>query len=73
MHTIQTTYFKLAIKNTDYPKHHFEKIPDGEEWLNYLCAGYKRFFKHADPTMKKMTELMHARTAPASIMGMLRV
>jgi len=57
--------------NGECPKHRFEKTPDGEEGLNYLCAGYKKFFKHVDPTMRKMAELMHARMAPASIMGML--
>ena len=57
--------------NGECPKHRFTTTPDGEEGLNYLCAGYKKFFNHVDPTMKKMAELMHARTAPASIMGML--
>lgn len=57
--------------NGECPRHRFEKTPDGEEGLNYLCAGYKKFFKHIDPTMRKMADLMHARMAPASIMGML--
>ncbi|MEY4300709.1 MAG: hypothetical protein RIR25_1945, partial [Verrucomicrobiota bacterium] len=51
--------------------HRFIKTPDGEDGLNYLCAGYKKFFCHVDPYMSKMAELMKARVAPASIMQML--
>jgi len=57
--------------NGECPKHRFLTTPDGEEGLNYLCAGYKKFFNHVDPYMKKMAELMQARKAPANIMQML--
>ncbi len=57
--------------NGECPKHRFVTTPDGEAGLNYLCSGYKKFFNHVDPTMKKMAELMLARTAPANIMRML--
>ena len=57
--------------NGECPKHRFLTTPDGEEGLNYLCAGYKKFFTHVDPAMKKMTELMGQRKAPANIMQML--
>ncbi|HEX9654167.1 MAG TPA: anaerobic sulfatase-maturation protein [bacterium] len=50
------------------PKHRFIKTPDGEDGLNYLCAGYKRFFNHIDPYMKFMAgELKHQRP-PANVM-----
>ena len=29
-----------------------------EPGLNYLCAGYKLFFKHIDPAMKMMANLL---------------
>ena len=57
--------------NGECPKHRFITTPDGEEGLNYLCAGYKKFFNHVDPAMKKMAELMGQRKAPANIMQML--
>ena len=53
--------------NGECPKHRFIKTPDGEEGLNYLCAGYKRFFKHVDPYMKQMVELLRAQK-PASLL-----
>lgn len=50
------------------PKHRFIRTPDGEPGLNYLCAAYKQFFHHVDRPMKKMTQLLRARRAPAEIM-----
>ena len=56
--------------NGECPKHRFIKTPDGEEGLNYLCPAYKKFFRHVDPFMKRMTSLLHARRAPSEIMRM---
>lgn len=53
------------------PKHRFIKTPDGEPGLNYLCAGYKRFFQHVTPSMDAMARLIAARRPPAELMGML--
>lgn len=50
------------------PKHRFLKTPDGAPGLNYLCAGYKRFFHHIDPHMRAMAGLLDAGRAPAEIM-----
>lgn len=53
------------------PKNRFISSPDGEPGLNYLCAGYKRFFKHIDRPMRVMTALLQRRMPPAAIMQML--
>jgi uncharacterized protein len=57
--------------NGECPKHRFTRTPDGEPGLNYLCAAYKRFFKHVDPFMRMMTRLLQAERPPALIMEFL--
>jgi uncharacterized protein len=51
------------------PKHRFIKTPDGEEGLNYLCAGYKKIFHHIDPYMKFMANELQRQRAPANVMA----
>lgn len=54
----------LYICNGECPKNRFLKTPDGQAGLNYLCQGYKAFFKHADKPMRIMAELIrNGRTA----------
>jgi uncharacterized protein len=50
------------------PKDRFLRTPDGEEGLNYLCAGYKLFFHHIDRPMRAMAEQLRRNGAPSSIM-----
>jgi len=40
------------------PRSRFIQTPGGEDGLNYLCAGYKAFFTHIDPSMKTMAGLL---------------
>jgi uncharacterized protein len=50
------------------PKDRFLTTPDGEGGLNYLCAGFKRFFRHVNEPMRLMTDLLRRQRAPAEIM-----
>ncbi len=45
--------------NGGCPKNRFLRTADGEEGLNYLCAGYKRFFNHCRPFVKEVTAQWH--------------
>ena len=58
--------------NGECPKHRFIRTPDGEEGLNYLCAGYKMFFKHIDPYMQFMAGELLQQRAPANVMDWAR-
>jgi uncharacterized protein len=54
------------------PKHRFLRTPEGEPGLNYLCAGYKKFFHHVDSPMRTMAALCANGQAPANIMQIPR-
>lgn len=47
----------LTMCNGECPKNRFLKTPDGENGLNYLCAGYKMFFKHCLPLIKAVRKV----------------
>ena len=61
----------LSICNGECPKNRFSKTPDGESGLNYLCAGYKAFFKHADKPMRIMAELIRTNRPASEVMAIL--
>ncbi len=60
------------VCNGGCPKDRFIETPSGEEGLNYLCAGYKRFFHHIDAPMKFMAAEIRQRRAPANVMAWMR-
>ena len=39
------------------PKDRILRTPDGEAGLNYLCAGYRRFFNHCRPFVAELSAL----------------
>jgi uncharacterized protein len=59
--------------NGECPKHRFLRTPDGEAGLNYLCAGYKRFFNYIDPYMRFMAAELREQRAPANVMSWARL
>jgi len=44
----------LSMCNGGCPKNRFMRTPDGEPGLNYLCAGYRRFFNHCRPWVEEV-------------------
>jgi uncharacterized protein len=61
----------LHICNGECPKNRFVETPDGEPGLNYLCAGYKAFFKHADKPMRIMADLLRRNRLASEVMTIL--
>ena len=55
------------------PRNRFIRTPDGEDGLNYLCAGYKAFFTHIDKPMKTMASLLRQGRYADEIMQMTHV
>jgi uncharacterized protein len=49
------------------PKNRFIQTPDGQSGLNYLCAGYRKFFAHIDRPMRIMRSLLQQNRAPSEI------
>jgi uncharacterized protein len=57
--------------NGGCPRNRFIKTPDGDDGLNYLCAGYKTFFTHIDYPMRLMAALLKQRRYADEVMGIL--
>jgi len=50
----------LSLCNGGCLKDRFVSAPDGEAGLNFLCAGYKRFFTHVRPFVSELAALWRA-------------
>jgi uncharacterized protein len=61
----------LRVCHGECPKNRFVATPDGEPGLNYLCAGYKAFFKHADKAMRIMAGLLRQDRPASEVMAVL--
>ena len=53
------------------PRNRFSTAPNGEIGLNYLCDGYKLFFRHIGPTMQIMKKLLQQNRYADEIMPLL--
>ncbi|HET8563019.1 MAG TPA: SPASM domain-containing protein, partial [Candidatus Binatia bacterium] len=62
----------LSMCNGGCPKDRFIKTPEGEEGLNFLCAGLKRFFTHSRPYLQKFAELVEAGEPAEALMQLVR-
>ncbi|MDR3194943.1 MAG: anaerobic sulfatase-maturation protein [Tannerella sp.] len=51
------------------PKNRIAKTASGEPGLNYLCAGYAKFFNHVAPYMDFMKHELLNRRPPANVMS----
>ena len=61
----------LHICNGECPKNRFIATPNGETGLNYLCEGYKAFFKHADKPMRIMADLIRRGKLAEEVMKVM--
>jgi uncharacterized protein len=52
----------LPLCNGGCPKDRILRTPDGKAGLNYLCAGYKRFFNHCRPFLAELSALQDRGT-----------
>jgi uncharacterized protein len=59
--------------NGECPKNRFIETPSGEAGLNYLCAGYRKFFNHIDPIMRLMAEEVNNQRPAANVMHRLNL
>ncbi len=57
----------LAMCNGGCPKDRFLQTPDGEAGLNYLCAGYKRFFTLCKPFVQELAALWQRQSLEGKI------
>jgi uncharacterized protein len=49
------------------PKDRILQTPEGEAGLNYLCAGYKRFFTHCQPFVAELSTLWRQQSLEQQI------
>ena len=57
--------------NGECPRNRFIDAPDGEPGLNYLCAGYLKFFTHVDRPMRLMADLLQRGRYADEVMALL--
>jgi len=62
--------FRFAC-NGECPKNRFIKTADGEPGLNYLCAGYKKYFRHITPAMNIMARLLGEGRPADEVMSLI--
>ena len=62
----------LGSCNGGCPKDRFVRTPDGEEGLNYLCAGLKHFFAYSRPYLQRLASLRQSGEPVERLMDSVR-
>ena len=62
----------LELCNGGCPKDRFIRTPDGEEGLNYLCAGLKQFYSTSRPYLRRMAAWRQSGEPIEQFMELLR-
>lgn len=62
----------LFLCNGECPRNRISKTADGEKGLNYLCKGFKIFYKHISPYLEVMADELKNGRAPANVMKTFR-
>jgi uncharacterized protein len=57
----------LGLCHGGCPKDRILRTPDGQEGLNYLCAGFRRFFKHSRPFVDQVSALWRRQSIEGQI------
>jgi uncharacterized protein len=60
------------ICNGGCPKNRVLHTPNGEPGLNYLCEGYKNFFRHINRPTRIMAAELRAGRPPAKVMSIMK-
>ena len=59
----------LPMCNGGCPKDRFIRTPDGDSGLNYLCAGFKQFFRHSRAVFESLVPLWKAGATNEQLMA----
>jgi uncharacterized protein len=62
----------LDLCNGECPKNRFIQTPNGEPGLNYLCQGFKMFYKYTEPYFSYMANELKKNRAPSNVMQWIR-
>ncbi|APG28987.1 anaerobic sulfatase maturase [Syntrophotalea acetylenivorans] len=62
----------LAACQGGCPKHRFARSPYDESGLHYLCAGYRKFFRHIRKYLRAMTTLLEHGYPASQVMEAIK-